>query len=127
MDQKAEWSNRVGLSKLLTIPAVIVGWAVGIFVGRFEPAAMAVAAGESTVVVLTAAIMLRDARREAWYWMFLAVVGCVHAISVILIPWPKHHNPGKGDILLALPDMVIVLVIGFWLAKAIKSPAHQNA
>jgi hypothetical protein len=127
MDQKTGAPDRVLFEKLLTFPAVIVGWAVGIFVGRFEPVAMAVAAGGSTIVVLTAAIILSDARREAWYWMFLAAVSSVHAIGVVLIPWPKHYNPGKQDLLFGLPDLILVLVIGFLVQKAVNAPVlNQN-
>ena len=127
MDQKTGGPNRVLFGKLLAIPAVIIGWAVGIFIGRFEPAAIAVAAGGSTIVVLAAAIILRAARREAWYWVFLATVSSVHAIGIILIPWPKHYSPGKQDILFGLPDLIVVLVAGFLVAKSVNSAAlNQN-
>lgn len=127
MEQKTAGPDRVLFGKLMTIPAAIVGWAVGIFVGRFEPAAMAIAAGGSTIVVLAAAIILRGARREAWYWMYLAAVSIVHVIGMMLIPWPKHYGPRKLDILFALPDLVVVLMIGFLVAKAVKPPAlNQN-
>jgi hypothetical protein len=49
-------------------------------------------------------------------------------VSPSLIPWPKHYRAGKQDMLIGLPDLIVVLVIGSLVAKAVNSPAvNQNS
>ena len=50
-----------------------------------------------------------DRRRQVWFWVTVTVLVAIHAMLVILIPWPNPHQIGGPGLLpIGLVDVGII-------------------
>jgi hypothetical protein len=111
-------------SRFWGVPIVLCGLAVALLVGRFEPATIAKASGNSTAAILFAAFIFWRARREIWYWVFLAVMSLVQVAIAFEMPWPQGNPPpGHKDLFLlfGLIDVIATPLLGLVAAKFAKT------
>lgn len=113
-----------GDSRFWAVVAAVAGIIVVVAVDRFERIALAEAAGASVTVMGFALSSFWSDRDQRWFWPFMSGAAVLHLIAVCAVPWPLHHVLTKGDILLMLPDMLLVLSVG-WLTKRLLGGATE--
>jgi hypothetical protein len=111
-------------SRFWAIPPLLCGLAVALIVGRFEPATIAKASGNSTAAILFFVVMFWARRRETWFSVFLFSIILIHFVIIVFVPWPIAITPdGHKDIFLlfGLSDIFATFLLGLLASISVKS------
>jgi len=99
---KRSWSNAVGFVW------AFAALGFGVFIHRYLSEAAAEIAGFGTASILLTGQAFWRNRRRWWFWGLLATLAIIHALLVVLVPWPPSHEMNKGDAVFAVADFGIV-------------------
>lgn len=117
-------STRSPLTRKRTILAILFGVPAFFLFAYFGEPARGRAAAISVGVLTMAVGASWDLRREAWYWVTIALLAACHVPIILLVPWTDKSYPGYTLLPVAVLDFAIVFAVIKLVEKAIRSRDH---
>jgi hypothetical protein len=99
----------IGIASLLVFAVAIA----------FADEGQALAAGASTVALLTAGALSWPLRRRAWFWLTMAGIAAVHAWVVLAVRWGEGDVSATTLVPIMWADTAVIIAVVWTLSRLI--------